>query len=510
MGRHQIRDRTGLNGLNKEICSIRMVPLAGFCFYWMWIAVVFYSDAVGSNAVDSTDLVESFWLWATWAHAVALLLHAFVAGIIPSILFFRPLRLASGIGMAFGCVLVSFSALASPLDFALAPIGSVLVGVSSAWHVIAWGELYSMADFSEATLLSAFSFLVGLLGYFLILVFPSEIRMATACVLPVASTVVLEGAFRQDALLGVGDSHRNVRIDIASGRTVASLSVLLTCLFAFALCGETLRVFSLRLADAALNQTGAFYLVGGVVGLLMLALTLLYRNSLGKSQISLSVIRAMLLIMAAAFLAAPCALPYLFSACYGLFGAGFWCFRCVSWILCLSIVGKMRLSPVCVISAMDAAFSFAVVVSGQVNSWIAEAILIGKIEVITVSLVAVFVLMSISLFVLNDEQVKIVLDPNGLRGLDDGDEDSGSAGADSSAVDLVSENVMIAARVFGLSSRETEVAALLARGRSLPFIQEELCISAGTSQTHARHIYKKMGVHSRQEFIDVILNMGGK
>ena len=131
-----------------------MVPLAGFCFYWMWITVVFYSDAVGPNAVDSTGLVESFWLWATWAHAVALLLHAFVTGIIPSILFFRPLRLASGIGMAFGCVLVSFSVFASSLDFALAPIGSVLVGVSSAWHVIAWGELYSMTDFPEATLLS--------------------------------------------------------------------------------------------------------------------------------------------------------------------------------------------------------------------------------------------------------------------------------------------------------------------------------------------------------------------
>ena len=146
MGRHQICDRTGLNGLNKEICSVRMAPLAGFCFYWMWITVVFYSDAVGPNAVDSMDLVESFWLWATWAHAVALLLHAFVTGIIPSILFFRPLRLASGIGMALGCVLVSFSAFASSLGFALAPIGSVLVGVSSAWHVIAWGRsCYLMA-----------------------------------------------------------------------------------------------------------------------------------------------------------------------------------------------------------------------------------------------------------------------------------------------------------------------------------------------------------------------------
>jgi ATP/maltotriose-dependent transcriptional regulator MalT len=56
----------------------------------------------------------------------------------------------------------------------------------------------------------------------------------------------------------------------------------------------------------------------------------------------------------------------------------------------------------------------------------------------------------------------------------------------------------------GLSTRETEVAHLLARGRSLPFIKEELTISLATAQTHQRHIYQKLNVRSRQEFLTLI------
>ena len=57
---------------------------------------------------------------------------------------------------------------------------------------------------------------------------------------------------------------------------------------------------------------------------------------------------------------------------------------------------------------------------------------------------------------------------------------------------------------FALTPRECDVAELLARGRSLPFIQKELHISQGTAQSHLTHIYRKLQVHSRQEFIDVI------
>ena len=60
------------------------------------------------------------------------------------------------------------------------------------------------------------------------------------------------------------------------------------------------------------------------------------------------------------------------------------------------------------------------------------------------------------------------------------------------------------ARSAGLTPRETEVFTLLAQGRSIPYIRDELIISRETAATHAKHIYAKLGVHSRQELIDLV------
>lgn len=55
-----------------------------------------------------------------------------------------------------------------------------------------------------------------------------------------------------------------------------------------------------------------------------------------------------------------------------------------------------------------------------------------------------------------------------------------------------------------LSRRETEVLFLLAKGRSSTAIQENLFISEGTANTHMRHIYRKLDVHSQSELIDLV------
>lgn len=56
----------------------------------------------------------------------------------------------------------------------------------------------------------------------------------------------------------------------------------------------------------------------------------------------------------------------------------------------------------------------------------------------------------------------------------------------------------------GLSPRETEVFELLVKGRSAPFIRDELCISLNTVTSHIKHIYTKLDVHTRQELIDLV------
>ena len=202
--------------------------------------------------------------------------------------------------------------------------------------------------------------------------------------------------------------------------------------------------------------------------------------------------------MAAAFLLAPFLSGISLSVSYGIFGAGFWCFRAISWIMCLLIVARFGYRPVRAVGVMDGAFALSVVVSTQLNSWLVETIKVGGTELTTVALITVFVLMFIVVVVLNGKETGGVLRETV------GDDDSHHSGSAVPRDEEISFCIDGIAEEYGLSPREAEVALLLAKGRSLPFIQNELYISSGTAQTHARHIYKKLDIHSRQEFLDIV------
>lgn len=71
----------------------------------------------------------------------------------------------------------------------------------------------------------------------------------------------------------------------------------------------------------------------------------------------------------------------------------------------------------------------------------------------------------------------------------------GAQGEDSAAV---------FARAVGLTARETEILSLLVRGRTLPYIANELFVTTGTVKTYVRHIYEKALVNNRQELLDKV------
>jgi DNA-binding CsgD family transcriptional regulator len=68
----------------------------------------------------------------------------------------------------------------------------------------------------------------------------------------------------------------------------------------------------------------------------------------------------------------------------------------------------------------------------------------------------------------------------------------------------LSRACMVLQNRYLLTSRETEILELLARGNSFAAISKTLFISDNTVYTHAKHIYNKIGVHNKQEVHDLI------
>lgn len=55
-----------------------------------------------------------------------------------------------------------------------------------------------------------------------------------------------------------------------------------------------------------------------------------------------------------------------------------------------------------------------------------------------------------------------------------------------------------------LSAREYEVADLMRHGNTVAVIARRLYISENTVRGHTKSIYRKLGIHSKQELIDLL------
>jgi len=59
---------------------------------------------------------------------------------------------------------------------------------------------------------------------------------------------------------------------------------------------------------------------------------------------------------------------------------------------------------------------------------------------------------------------------------------------------------------YRLSPRQREIFLLLAKGRNVQFIRDELVLSTATVKSHIYNIYQKMDIHSHQELLDIVEN----
>lgn len=77
-------------------------------------------------------------------------------------------------------------------------------------------------------------------------------------------------------------------------------------------------------------------------------------------------------------------------------------------------------------------------------------------------------------------------------------------GTSGASVESLLDRCARVARHFGLTRREEEILSLIAQGRSAPELEAELYISHNTAKGHIRHLYAKLGVHSRDEAVAIV------
>ena len=329
----------------------------------------------------------------------------------------------------------------------------------------------------------------------------------------------------------------------------------LTAVLLYALCGEVLRGFATAPGDGTnLDDMGNLYLLGSAVGVVVMGiiLTLIPRFA-HKKPSEMPGIRVTLLIMAAGFLVATLTSTSFFFA-YAVFGAAFQCFRALVWMYSADVTERTGAPAFAVFGASQGCAALAVVLGVPIASSLNQAVSVGAAQLPVIASVAVFLIFTSAVLVVNPKDLETAWGlippgaepdtatraqakgddaPSDASALCEADAPSGAgaeatseadagalseahalsdardgtvgANSGASADDPANDDALsFLSDTYGLTARESEVARLLAKGRSLPFIQEELHIAQGTAQTHLVHIYRKLGVHSRQEFLDVV------
>jgi DNA-binding CsgD family transcriptional regulator len=175
-----------------------------------------------------------------------------------------------------------------------------------------------------------------------------------------------------------------------------------------------------------------------------------------------------------------------------------WCYMLIApmvWRQC-ALALKVSISYA---AGAAAAGLFAGAVLGLLLAMLIEGFGI-KAEILPISVTAI-ISMSLSVIATN-----IILTKGELLSASSKALLAGQAMDPSDANDLLLNKLQLICGRFGLTKREAEVLRILSSGYNLKRLQRELFISEGTAITHRRRIYQKLGVHSKDELIDFVVN----
>lgn len=460
-----------------EAGKANLAMVAGYALCQLWLSLCFFAPQLFPD--NASVFVYELSLAVC---VVSLLPCLFISRRCESLIEDRRFILLLSVSAGVGTLIIPFSAGTSTLSLGLQVAAALLTGIPSGWLFVGWYQSFCKAGDLAGFVLSVVAsslFMYLLTAVAFVPNLSPWIMVGLAGLIPLGSGFLLQRAPKSDNYI--------CEFGFPARHTDQRRALLLLCLgiFVVSFVDEVMRNYYLDGSDLV-YYSGTFNLV---VLLAKIACTVLLVSMLSDRTHHMGVVyRASFLLTMIAVLF----MPYTQGApafLYGITNFGAFLFKIMVMIIAFSYCERYRVIPILVFALTRIAFSFDLLIGfGTYNAYVylapTTADLLGVMSV-TLGLLVV----AAYLFVFADRTSSSLF----MR-----------AERETTAVDPSKEACARLARIGALSKRETEVFALIVKGRSTTRIQEELFISKNTVNSHTRRIFQKLKVHSRQELIDLI------
>ena len=478
--------------VRRSLSTVSFKPwhLLGFGYYqaWVYLAVmstVLYPDSQFFN--ESLAFTRQYY---SISLSVALIVLVLIVGKFD--LLQQRWVLAGSASLTFaGTLVIALPVYFGSASLPVAIVGITLTSIGNALCILAWGALWASIAANRMGMHIVVSNCFAGVLYLIVVMLPALAAIAATALLPVASLVTLlcckDEPPREEAL----PEHPARKLIIK----IVAILALVPLVYGVA------RAFSSL--DFASEFTGSYRHV--IFGITCFAFILMVVSaSAPRERIVMRMYRLIMPLMIIGFTA------YSFVGegerwlAFAAIGCGFYSFEGLVWLLYPQLVLKFKGSSYVVFGWSRALFHLfgfagATIGYGLVDHGMADA---PFINIICLGIVVLLVFTMT--YVFTEHDLRLFVKPSSS----DSGESGSSKEANSISGPTVSEDLETLCagltQQYGLSKRESEVLLLLAKGRSAPFIADEFTVSLGTVKTHIRHIYEKVGVHSKQELLDLI------
>ncbi|MDR2587460.1 MAG: helix-turn-helix transcriptional regulator [Coriobacteriales bacterium] len=484
---------TRFKTFRQEVFSARMV---GFAFSRCWVYIVFFNIVLLVSQTDAHKTLDYLYIVSLITLVIVLVISGFMN---ERCLPLMNSRYGIWSGAAFsviGTTSFPFAGVSTPEQLVFLALSAVATGVGSGLLILFWGRMYSRIGGPSAAAESSVAFILATLPVPLFLMAPFALQIAVVTLLPIASTLVLvlelKKADEPERQKAEEDANHPWQLEII-GLDWKRLT--LKIVFSSIVFGCVISMMRAVCTNQGLIEFGiGFNMILPLSALCAGGVTLCVLFF--SKRLDLAFTYRPVLI----FMSLGCCLLLLFYSsgvvAYFLAMTGYLCFEIMNWVILSDASFRFDIPAFRMFGFGRASVSGGVLIGAVLGNLLNATVEYSFEFMASLLLMMVFIMIVTYTFTLTERDVAKVTRQRPRYPVMQADSVDRSLSLD--------ESVTILAREHDISGRGLEVLHLLVKGRTGVRIEQELYMSRGTVNTHMRRLYQMLGIHTRQDLLDML------